>query len=83
MKKPLLKVYINAPYYNPFDVLFVSKNNKIIDVNNKEYKQQIFYKYIYDSINEIINELNNNFENYKIFYYFNNKKIKNNIWIDS
>jgi hypothetical protein len=83
MKKPLLKVYINSPYYNPFDVLFVSKNNKIIDVNNKEYKQQIFYKYIYDSINEIINELNNNFENYKIFYYLNNKKIKNNIWIDS
>lgn len=81
MKKPLLKVYITAPYYNPFDVAFVSKEQKIIDINNKEYKTNVFYKYIYDSVQDIIINININFPNYKKIYYFNDVKVKNILWM--
>jgi hypothetical protein len=78
MKKPLLKVYITAPYYNPFDLIFVcNEKNLIIDNKNKEYKTNSFYKFIYESVDEIVFELNYRFKNkYKIIFYFNNKKIK-------
>ena len=83
MKKPLLKVYITAPYFDPFNVEFVSNKVMIFDKNNKAYKTNIIYKYIFESVKDIIFDINVNFLNYKLLYYFNGKKVKNDLWMDN